>query len=434
MGNILLFSGGRSGNNASMTLVQALIENGHRVVYFDIANDRPYLERQGYEVYSLKPVGLEKRERPKKDPFVFLKFRAMIRQKMQSMDLIYSYGEQWLDVNGIDLVLMDSNSFELAVPFLKKKIPIVNVTCTLSALNRNGGPPVFSRLVPSNDPGVFSGIRYRMAWFRILFPQYIKEGMAAILLRIAFGTRPFESIEMKIKKYGGTLKRTEYGRRLSAPEIIMGPKCIDYPLSREVPGRMYANACVYEGRKDLSFDFACLDQKKPIIYCAVGTCSGNYAHKNNLQLCVVKAMEMLPDYQLLLQGAEEDQLDFGTTMPSNVRIAKILPQLEVLKRAKIFITHGGFASIREGVFYGVPMMVFPGWHDQFGNAAKVVYHGIGLRGNMRNIKPRKLVGMVKEIASSDEIARRIQTMQKEMRKQDELNASIEFIESMLKSK
>ena len=48
------------------------------------------------------------------------------------------------------------------------------------------------------------------------------------------------------------------------------------------------------------------------------------------------------------------------------------------------ITHGGINTITECVFCEVPMLVYPlslHW-DQPGNSARVVYHGLGLRGKI----------------------------------------------------
>ena len=50
----------------------------------------------------------------------------------------------------------------------------------------------------------------------------------------------------------------------------------------------------------------------------------------------------------------------------------------------LFVTHGGLNSIRESIALGVPMLVCPvdlRW-DWPSNAAKVVFHGLGLRAEM----------------------------------------------------
>ncbi|HLZ86222.1 MAG TPA: nucleotide disphospho-sugar-binding domain-containing protein, partial [Puia sp.] len=376
MSRILLFSGGRSFDNASMTLARALIEKGHHVLYFDTTEERAYLEQQGFEVHSIKAGDLAENETGPKTAPAASRRHSVIRQKMRYLDRLYSFGERWIEQNSIDLLLLDANALPFAVPFLKKKIPIINLTCTLSSVHRHNGPPVFSHLLPAKKYSLLRRIAYQTAWLRIFFPQYLRDGVEALKLRMAFGTQPAEDVPARIKKYGGKVRRTEYGLRLLAPEIVMGPGCIDFPDAR-TPGKLYANACICEDRKEESFDAGCLDKQKPLIYCAIGTCSNAYLYKERFQQTVINAMGMLPDYQLVIQGIEKEKFNYPGPIPGNVRIFKTVPQLELLQRARIFITHGGFSSIRESLFYGVPMIVFPGWHDQSGNAARVVYHGLG---------------------------------------------------------
>jgi UDP:flavonoid glycosyltransferase YjiC (YdhE family) len=48
------------------------------------------------------------------------------------------------------------------------------------------------------------------------------------------------------------------------------------------------------------------------------------------------------------------------------------------------VTHGGINTLDECVTYGVPMLVYRGGEtDMAGNAARVVYHGLGIAGDGR---------------------------------------------------
>jgi MGT family glycosyltransferase len=64
--------------------------------------------------------------------------------------------------------------------------------------------------------------------------------------------------------------------------------------------------------------------------------------------------------------------------PSNILVHKRVPQLEVLARARVFITHGGMNSTMEGLWHGVPLVVFPQFGDQSINAARVRDLGLGV--------------------------------------------------------
>jgi UDP:flavonoid glycosyltransferase YjiC (YdhE family) len=73
----------------------------------------------------------------------------------------------------------------------------------------------------------------------------------------------------------------------------------------------------------------------------------------------------------------------------NVHFFSKVPQLLVLKNADLHITHGGLGSIKESIYYQVPMLVYPLdlVYDQNGNGLKVEHHGLGLRGIFNQDKP-----------------------------------------------
>lgn len=51
-------------------------------------------------------------------------------------------------------------------------------------------------------------------------------------------------------------------------------------------------------------------------------------------------------------------------LPSNVRVFAKVPQLTLLCRAALFVTHGGMNSVNEALYNGVPMIVLPFGLDQ----------------------------------------------------------------------
>jgi zeaxanthin glucosyltransferase len=64
-------------------------------------------------------------------------------------------------------------------------------------------------------------------------------------------------------------------------------------------------------------------------------------------------------------------------VPSNVIVVDQAPQIELLKRATLCITHAGLNTALESLAYGVPMVAIPIGYDQFGVAARIAYHGVG---------------------------------------------------------
>jgi MGT family glycosyltransferase len=71
-------------------------------------------------------------------------------------------------------------------------------------------------------------------------------------------------------------------------------------------------------------------------------------------------------------------LDSLGAAPKNFIVARQVPQLAVLQRARAFITHGGMNSVSESLFYGVPMTVVPQMGEQAMIGRRVAQLGAGI--------------------------------------------------------
>ncbi|KAF0290809.1 UDP-glucuronosyltransferase 1-7C [Amphibalanus amphitrite] len=88
---------------------------------------------------------------------------------------------------------------------------------------------------------------------------------------------------------------------------------------------------------------------------------------------ILTALGSLP-YKVLLKWDTTDR----SGIPSNILPSKWLPQQDLLASGKcrLFISHGGYASLVESVCHGVPMVMLPVSIDQHANAAQAVQLGI----------------------------------------------------------
>lgn len=97
------------------------------------------------------------------------------------------------------------------------------------------------------------------------------------------------------------------------------------------------------------------------------------------------------------------------SVPSNIHIYTRVPQIEVLKIADVFVTHGGMNSVSEALVYGVPMVVIPFASDQFVNAECVEKLGVGKKlDDMHALK--SLVSSVMMDTGMKESMNRVQDM------------------------
>jgi UDP:flavonoid glycosyltransferase YjiC (YdhE family) len=87
-----------------------------------------------------------------------------------------------------------------------------------------------------------------------------------------------------------------------------------------------------------------------------------------------------------------------------------MPQLQMLSHARMMITHCGLHSLMECASRGVPMIAFPLGFDQFGNAARVVYHGLGLRGNIRTATAESIGRLIDRVLGDEAMPQRCAAM------------------------
>lgn len=66
-------------------------------------------------------------------------------------------------------------------------------------------------------------------------------------------------------------------------------------------------------------------------------------------------------------------------VPEGVIVRRFVPQAEIVQRAALFVTHGGFNSVHDGMRFRVPMLVMPQGADQFLIADRVQALGLGRR-------------------------------------------------------
>lgn len=98
----------------------------------------------------------------------------------------------------------------------------------------------------------------------------------------------------------------------------------------------------------------------PLIYISLGTMLNNAKHFYNR---CIKAFKN-ENVSVIMSVGEKVNIDDFEEIPSNFTIYPFVPQLQVLGKANLFITHGGMNSVNEALYYGVPMIVMPLATDQ----------------------------------------------------------------------
>lgn len=140
------------------------------------------------------------------------------------------------------------------------------------------------------------------------------------------------------------------------------------------------------------------EMKETIIYVSMGTVFGK--KKKIYQNCIEAFAG--EDVSVIMSIGKYIKKESLGDIPSNFYVFEHVPQLEVLKRASLFITHGGMNSVNESIYYCVPMLVSPLGSDQPTVADRVEELGMGIRIRGNQISSRRLRDLSKRIIMSKE--------------------------------
>lgn len=83
-------------------------------------------------------------------------------------------------------------------------------------------------------------------------------------------------------------------------------------------------------------------------------------------------------YTIILSIGRNTQPEDLIAVPENFIIKQSVPQIEVLKKTDLFISHGGMNSVMESLYYGVPLLVYPQTDEQAMVGRQVERLGAGL--------------------------------------------------------
>jgi MGT family glycosyltransferase len=152
------------------------------------------------------------------------------------------------------------------------------------------------------------------------------------------------------------------------------------PAALELPGRRLPPHLHHTGpwtdaagRAPVDFPWFRLDPGRPLVYASMGT----------LQNGVLRTFRMIAeacaglDVQLVISmGGGQDPALLGD-LPGDPVVVGYAPQLDLIRRSALTISHGGLNTALESLERGVPMVVLPVTYDQPGVGARVEWAGVG---------------------------------------------------------
>jgi MGT family glycosyltransferase len=129
-------------------------------------------------------------------------------------------------------------------------------------------------------------------------------------------------------------------------------------------------------------------------------------HFSSSQFLVVISVGNV-SYRLLTDKINKGEL----IIPETILIRAKVPQLEILKRADLFITHCGMNSTTEAIKYAVPIIAVPIEADQPLVARRVCEElSAGIRINMSNLQSDEIADAIDKVLSDEKYAKNMKDL------------------------
>jgi UDP:flavonoid glycosyltransferase YjiC (YdhE family) len=152
--------------------------------------------------------------------------------------------------------------------------------------------------------------------------------------------------------------------------------------------------------------------KKDIVF----VCQGTVAR--NLSDLTFSTMEALKDREntlvVVALGLKGATFPKGTHVPSNVRVADLIPFDECLPHCAVFVTNGGYGAVQHGISNRIPLVVAGAGEDKPEVCVRAEWAGVAV--NLRTDQPTKEAPReaIDEVISNSKYKKATQKLEAEM--------------------
>ena len=416
--------------NPTFPLARALTERGHDVVYTSLLDLEKSVVDRGFGFKALHadyvPRGrlaeIEQLDTESDREMEWNRIRSCIlADYFDGRDLKCAVREIDPDIILADIV--SASPMQYIAHSLK--IPCLQLSTSFSQ-RFDELPPLLSPLPPNTPPLELAASRWESSSVRIFgpipFTSYICRDVDAYCARFAY---PRHKISFQ-STFAATLN--------TFPEALLASSVLDFPRHSDSDKPDYLAVPVDVNRQENASETLqnFVNSDAPVVYASLGSQPGRYAHTNQFFRSLLEALRARPNLRAVVStGTKYFTNQLFANTPDNVLIMKSVPQLWMLRRSAVFVTHGGLGSTREAMALGVPMIVVPQQYDQLGNAARVVHHGIGLKISARYVTGRALTSAIENILHHNaEFKSRLKNMQQASANEEAENRGVKLIEKL----
>lgn len=163
---------------------------------------------------------------------------------------------------------------------------------------------------------------------------------------------------------------------------------------------------------------------QPLIYASMGTV------QNRLQYIfhdIAQACEEL-DVQLVMSLGGSLEPEALPKLPGEPLIVKYAPQLDLLQKVTLMITHAGMNTTLECLSHGVPMVAIPVANDQPGIAARIAWAGAGEVVPLKKLSVSKLRESIQRVLTQESYKQNALRLQQAIRQGGGVSRAADIIE------
>ena len=401
--------------NPMTALAHALQLRGHQVVLFGIADTASAVSAAGIEFHQIgtedyPPGTLKKLDERLAQLRGIAAFRFTLDRIRNSMRMVLRDGPEAVRAARVEALLVDEADFAGSVAD-HLGLPWISIALTPPLLPDDRFPPFWLGFPAGQD--WCSRLRNRLSMhllLRIAKPIFRDVNQQ----RSAWGLKVFKRPEEALSPLG---------------QITQLPEALEFIIRGEKPpGLHYTGPLVHAiQRPSIHFPWDRLDGR-PLIYASLGTLQNG---SEAIFKTITDACAGLDAQLVISLGGGLDPARLGK-LAGNPLVVRFAPQLEILKRATLVITHAGLNTVLEALCEGVPMVAVPLANDQPGVAARLKARGacvIVSRHRLNPVRLRKAIMLVLHDAEYREAAHRLQTAIQQL---NGPNRAADLIEQALK--
>jgi len=342
-------------------LARILGERGHDIVFLGLPDQARMVQDAGFDFIAFGesefPDGEAKR---RFDALAAMRGEEGITHIMQ---LLMKIGESAL--NDGQSALIESGANAAVLDFVVRGFEAVAIRCKCPYVH-------VSAALHSDYSGHTPMLFYD--WKHEETPEALARNRAA-LKRFAQMTSPLRTkIQAYLEEGGVQLDWSDpYALISKRAWITQVPRAFDFPNPHWPPQFQHTGPFVDPHvRPHVEFPWDRLTGD-PLIYASLGTMQSGSAAL--LRMIVEGAYKR--GRQLVLSLGKNVRMEELGPVPEEVIVVQYAPQLELLQRAALCISHGGLNTVLESLIHGVPIVAIPLTNDHPGTAARIAYTHTG---------------------------------------------------------